>query len=329
MENNNYVTIYEEYKHKFIQLPKVFFTNPKYDNMRNDSKLAWALLRDRSSLSKKNKWFDKDTGRVYFVYTNAELMKVLKIGSNTTLQLIKKELIKAGLIQTEKQGVSRADKMYLLYPIVEDEDIEKIDAMENPPVSENNAENVATSRRTYSVRPENVQRDVQNMYASNTELSDTESLKDLDTKDTKDTKNDLSENVNMSEIEKLRKRKELTEKAYRENTTKIPLEISETLNVFCNSEEQRNEYYKVMITAKRNAEKDLNTLLTFEQYSTLASDISQAFIRAIRNIEKSKSVGNPSGYIFKSVYQTLIDNYSVFRDIPEDGKFYNWLEDRS
>lgn len=329
MENNNYVTIYEEYKHKFIQLPKVFFTNPKYENMRNDSKLAWALLRDRSSLSKKNKWFDKDTGRVYFVYTNAELMKVLKIGSNTTLQLIKKELIKAGLIQTEKQGVSRADKMYLLYPIVEDEDIEKIDAMENPPVSENNAENVGTSRRTDSVRPENVQRDVQNLYTSNTELSDTESLKDLDTKDTKDTKNDLSENVNMSEIEKLRKRKELTEKAYRENTTKIPLEISETLNVFCNSEEQRNEYYKVMITAKRNAEKDLNTLLTFEQYSTLASDISQAFIRAIRNIEKSKSVGNPSGYIFKSVYQTLIDNYSVFRDVPEDGKFYNWLEDRS
>src|SRR5699024_7059319 len=125
---------------------------------------------------------DKDTGRVYFVYTNAELMKVLKIGSNTTLQLIKKELIKAKLIETEKQGVSRADKMYLLYPIVEDEDIEKIDAMENLTTPENHAENVGMIRRTDSVRPENVQRDVQNLYTSNTELSNTESLKDLDTK---------------------------------------------------------------------------------------------------------------------------------------------------
>lgn len=339
MENANYVTIYEEYKHKFIQLPKVFFTNPKYEDMRNDSKLAWALLRDRSSLSKKNKWFDRDTGRVYFVYTNAELMKVLKIGSNTTLQLIKKELIKAKLIETEKQGVSRADKMYLLYPIVEDEDIEKIDAMENPPTPENHAGNVGMNRRTESVRPENVQRDVQNLYTSNTELSNTKSLKDLDTKDTKDTKKDLSEKSSSHEAERQRKRKELMEKAYRENTTKIPWEISEVLNVFCSSEQQRTDYYKAMIIAKKNAERFLDINLTFEDVPTLAEDMSQALVRAIRKIETSKTkVDNTTGYIYKSVYQTLCDNYrpnqyqsvSEKSDTEETGiQFFRHWEDEN
>lgn len=152
----------------------------------------------------------------------------------------------------------------------------------------------------------------------------------IDTEDTKDTQNDLVAHSNLSQLEKQRKRKELMEKAYRENTTKIPEEISEVLNVFCDTEKQRTEYYKAMIVAKKNAEKDLDTMLNFEQYSTLAPDMAQAFVRAIRKIEKSKNVGNPSGYIFKSVYQTLIDNYRVFQetDSPKNSKFYNWIEDR-
>lgn len=146
-------------------------------------------------------------------------------------------------------------------------------------------------------------------------------LNTVDTKDTKDTKSDLSEKSSRHEAERQRKRKELMEKAYRENATKIPEKISEVLDIFCNTENQRTEYYKAMIVAKKNAEKFLNINLTFEDVPTLAEDMSQAFIRAIRKIENSKKkVDNPTGYIYTSVYQMLCDYYrpNQYQLTPED-----------
>lgn len=42
--------IKEIQKEKFYQLPKVFFTNPKYVNLSNDAKITWSILRDRLDL---------------------------------------------------------------------------------------------------------------------------------------------------------------------------------------------------------------------------------------------------------------------------------------
>src|SRR5690625_6845695 len=112
----SYVTIYEEYRHRFFQLPKVLFTNDRYTSISIHARVAWALLCDRSSLSRKNKWFDKDTGRIYFVYKNKELMEILNIRSETTLTKIKKELRESNLIEEKRMGFNRPNNMYLLYP---------------------------------------------------------------------------------------------------------------------------------------------------------------------------------------------------------------------
>lgn len=353
MENNNYVTIYEEYQHKFFQLPQVFFVSEKYKDMSNNAKVAWAILRDRSSLSRKNKWFDTDTGRVYFIFKNEDLMKILNINSEATLVKVKKELVSAGLIEQFRQGFNRPNKMYLLYPEIVIEDIYKIDEFENyrtepdGTVNQNNIENSSTLEPQGTLKNEAPKIEVpelQKMKPNNTESSNTKVLKDLDTKDTKDTKEDLSEKSKGHEAERQRKRKELMEKAYRENTTKIPLEISEVLNIFCDSEQQRTEYYKAMITAKKNAEKHLSFNLLFEDIPQLANIMAQAFIRAVRKIENSKKkVDNPSGYIYKSVYQTLCDNFRPTQNLPnsdleqleesevpnEEVRFYDWLQDRN
>lgn len=60
--------INEEYREKFYQIPKVFFTNPKYIKLSNDAKMAWGILRDRLDLSIKNGWVDSKTGNIYFYY---------------------------------------------------------------------------------------------------------------------------------------------------------------------------------------------------------------------------------------------------------------------
>lgn len=62
--------INEEYREKFYQIPKVFFTNPKYIKLSNDAKMAWGILRDRLDLSIKNGWVDSKTGNIYFYYKN-------------------------------------------------------------------------------------------------------------------------------------------------------------------------------------------------------------------------------------------------------------------
>lgn len=76
--SNQFFTIQENYRERFFQLPKVFFTNPKYMKIKNVSKIAYAILQDRLQLSIKNKWVDED-GRIYFVYTDKKLMDILNM----------------------------------------------------------------------------------------------------------------------------------------------------------------------------------------------------------------------------------------------------------
>ena len=96
MNEQQFYTIQENYKERFFQLPKVFFTNPKYMNLKNVSKIAYSILQDRLQLSIKNKWVD-DVGRIYFVYTDKKLMEILNISKNH-VTTVKKELKNAGLL---------------------------------------------------------------------------------------------------------------------------------------------------------------------------------------------------------------------------------------
>ncbi len=83
--------INEEYREKFYQIPKVFFTNPKYIKLSNDAKMAWGILRDRLDLSIKNGWVDSKTGNIYFYYKNENLQNILNCKKDKVIK-IKKEL---------------------------------------------------------------------------------------------------------------------------------------------------------------------------------------------------------------------------------------------
>lgn len=141
---SSYYNIYEEYGLKHYQLPKVFFTNEKYAKMTNDTKVAWAILRDRFTLSVKNGWYDKN-GNIYFIFTNEELKEILNVG-NTKLSNIKKELEKNDLLEQKRLGQGKANRLYIKKPIVTESDIYKIKNDEenlkkpNQDLTENNGE---------------------------------------------------------------------------------------------------------------------------------------------------------------------------------------------
>ena len=100
---------------RFYALPKVFFENPIYEDMRLDAKVAYAMLKDRLDLSFKNNWIDEN-GNIYLVYSNSNLMKILSCSKSTLLR-IKKQLTEYGLIHEVQQSTSKsgnlANRIYL------------------------------------------------------------------------------------------------------------------------------------------------------------------------------------------------------------------------
>lgn len=120
--------IQQQYREKFYQLPKVFFTNEKYMQLSNDAKIAYALLKDRLELSIKNNWFD-DNGDIFFIFTNEKLKAILNCHDGK-LTKIKKELSKNNLLEQVRCGQGRPNKLYLMNPEVTKEDVYEIKKQE-------------------------------------------------------------------------------------------------------------------------------------------------------------------------------------------------------
>ncbi|HDD7083919.1 TPA: replication initiator protein A [Staphylococcus aureus] len=119
----------ENYKERFYQIPKVFFTSENYKNLTNDMKIAYAILLDRLNLSIKNNWVDED-GNIYFVYSNEKLMEILNC-KKEKLTKIKKGLENDGLLIQKRRGLNKPNILYLMKPIVTERDIYKIEKEEN------------------------------------------------------------------------------------------------------------------------------------------------------------------------------------------------------
>ena len=65
----------ETLEHKYYQIPQELFVNEKYKNKLNsDSKILYAFLLDRLSLSQKNHWIDEDNN-VYLIFWLFQLKK--------------------------------------------------------------------------------------------------------------------------------------------------------------------------------------------------------------------------------------------------------------
>jgi hypothetical protein len=114
----------EVYGERFYAVPKVFMTNDKYKKLSSDCKLAYGVLKDRFNLSVKNGWIDEN-GDIFFYFTIEDLCEYLGCAKQKAIS-IKKELIKAELLEAKRQGLKKPDILYLLKPEVTEKDIYKI-----------------------------------------------------------------------------------------------------------------------------------------------------------------------------------------------------------
>lgn len=95
----------------FMQMPKALYEGSISCELTRDAKVLYMMLHDRKRLSTKNNWIDED-GRVYIYFTQEEAMVKLQFGSSKINKLFK-ELDKYGLISRKKQGLAKADIIYV------------------------------------------------------------------------------------------------------------------------------------------------------------------------------------------------------------------------
>ncbi|MGI2272454.1 MULTISPECIES: replication initiator protein A [Staphylococcus] len=192
--------IKEIQKEKFYQLPKVFFTNPKYTKLSNDAKITWSILRDRLDLSIRNNWIDEN-GDIFFIYTNEKLKSILNISSPNKLSKIKKELTQADLFNQIRVGLNKPNKLYIKKPEVTEADIYYISQQENDVESRNDTDVSKSYVQNYDNNTSGninmIHQDVSKSYANDTELNDTEYIEteNNDTNDLNDNSNNISTNT--------------------------------------------------------------------------------------------------------------------------------------
>lgn len=56
----------------FYRIPKVLFTDARFQGISTEGKVLYGLLLDRVSLSRDNGWIDEE-GRVYIIFDNVNI----------------------------------------------------------------------------------------------------------------------------------------------------------------------------------------------------------------------------------------------------------------
>lgn len=154
---------------QFFMVPKSLFVAEPYQQMKIESKMAYSILKERFKLSIKHKWID-ESGNVYLYYTNDKLAKMLGVGKDKVIR-IKKELQQYGLLEEERQGFNKPNRIYVGNLEIKDVTEKADDVISTKVVSKcdfRKSQNATTGSRKARLQ------EVANCDTSNTEFSNTE-----------------------------------------------------------------------------------------------------------------------------------------------------------
>ncbi|HFF2440113.1 hypothetical protein W599_02361 [Staphylococcus aureus VET0341R] len=299
----------------FYILHKALFINEKYKKLSDSSKIGYAVLNDRVSLSIKNNWIDQN-GDIYFIFTNENLQEVLGKSKNTITK-IKKELEEVGLLEQVKTGFNRPNKLYL-HEIETNINVEK-QIQKN---TENNDElsnskdsqtlgvqnpKVWESRTPNFGSPESQSLDSNDTELSNTKLNNTEynDLNDL---------NDIEHKHNYHSDHSYQFVTESDDKDYKEILLQ---EFPEQLTNYL-----MNYHYKdleVIKTVILKAKKSFNS--RHEDMHYMLEDIEDEILISLKRVKKAihdrgvkgqkETIISMQGYLMRTILSELEELYSA------------------
>lgn len=112
MREIDYYKNNEILENSYYQIPQELFVNSLYkEKLNSDSKILYAFLLDRLSLSQRNHWFD-EYGRVYLIFTREEVQNKLCLSEKTVTKAFK-QLLEVNLIAEKRQGLGKPNLIYV------------------------------------------------------------------------------------------------------------------------------------------------------------------------------------------------------------------------
>lgn len=152
MKLNNIYKINEILENKYYQIPQELFENEIYKNkLGSDSKILYAFLLDRLTLSSKNNWVNEN-GEVYLIFTRVEVGDKLNLCDKTVSKAFK-QLIDTNLIYEKRQGLGKPNIIY-------------VGKIQHQQILQD--ENFQTRKKYNSVTEKNTTLDTNNLRAINT-----------------------------------------------------------------------------------------------------------------------------------------------------------------
>ncbi|WP_258533645.1 replication initiator protein A [Enterococcus faecalis] len=254
------------YSELFWKFPQFLLKNKKYKSMKDSSKIAYMLFKDKISLALTNNWIDED-GMIYLIFQQKDLMEMLNCYQGKVKSTLD-ELEKYGLLEVlrggfdAKAGKNIANKYYLLQPELEKEDLylstnttdETFDKTGYAEIAhrETNAETLDNSGYAEIARRKKMSETLDKTgYAEIAQVKDNIYINNsLDTLDTKDTNN-----------EQMRQRTLLDQFHEVQEQTFLNKSSLKYIALFSNTIQEAHEKVGTIIRAKNKAEKEYNTVL--------------------------------------------------------------------
>lgn len=261
------------YSELFWKFPQFLLKNEKYKSMKDSSKIAYMLFKDKISLALTNNWIDED-GMIYLIFQQKDLMEMLNCYQGKVKSTLD-ELEKYGLLEVvrggfdAKAGKNIANKYYLLQPELEKEDLYL--------AANTTAESFDNSGYAEIAQVKD------NIYINNS----------LDTLDTKET-----------DTEQTRQRILLDQFHEVQEQTFLNKSSLKYIALFSNTIQEAHEKVGTIIRAKNKAEKEYNTILLGEDYQ---EEIEKCLRRVQHKITTDSTVKSPNGLFYKAFYNLFVE----------------------
>ena len=279
------------YSELFWKFPQFLLKNEKYKSMKDSSKIAYMLFKDKISLALTNNWIDED-GMIYLIFQQKDLMEMLNCYQGKVKSTLD-ELEKYGLLEVHrggfdaKAGKNIANKYYLLQPELEKEDLYL-------------AANTTAESFDNSGYAEIARRDTNAETLDNSGYAEIAQVKDniylnnsLDTLDTKET-----------DTEQTRQRILLDQFHEVQEQTFLNKSSLKYIALFSNTIQEAHEKVGTIIRAKNKAEKEYNTILLGEDYQ---EEIEKCLRRVQHKITTDSTVKSPNGLFYKAFYNLFVE----------------------
>ncbi|EGO2646231.1 replication initiator protein A [Enterococcus faecalis] len=324
------------YSELFWKFPQFLLKNEKYKSMKDSSKIAYMLFKDKISLALTNNWIDED-GMIYLIFQQKDIMEMLNCYQGKVKSTLD-ELEKYGLLEVvrggfdAKAGKNIANKYYLLQPELKKEDLylsantnsKTLDSSGYAEIArrEKNSETLDSSGYAEIARREkNVEPLDNSGYAEIAQVKDNIYINNsLDTIDTIDTKK-----------ERLQQQLLLEQFAEVQENTFLSKDSLKFIAAFSDTIQEAHEMVGTIIRAKTKVEKEYNIVLIGEDYQ---EEIDKCLRRVMHKIKTDSTVKSPKGLFYKSFYNLFVEctiekkshlNKNSTDNSPEITT-HNWIE---